>query len=239
MACVPIRSRQCPASPRDPRSRLPVPSSQDWRSTWSYTDGASRPYRTDDGCRLHAASRPPPSCSSPSGLLQDELVPVGVMEDRLGRGIGLALGWPFELHALGHEFLVVGLDVARSQHEPLEGASGHGVEPGDQRQRRAASLGLHLNPVETRNSVIVAHEFEPELVNVERYGALLVGYGNGNDDHVLQCHFFVLLAQAGGVVPTSPRYATASVARFSRLATFRVGGVQQTSILGRCTGQRS
>src|SRR6266536_3721227 len=104
------------------------------------------------------------------------------------RGPRPLLRWPVERDPLGQELLVVRPEIARPEHEPPQGAGGHRLEPGDQRQRGGASLGGDLDPPDPRDGVVLAPELEPELVDVERLGPLLVGYGNRDHDHVLDCH---------------------------------------------------
>src|SRR6266511_2074160 len=91
--------------------------------------------------RATARVRPRPR----SGLLEDELVPVGVAAHRL-LPPRLILQGPIELHPPRRELLAILLEVSRAQHKPLERPGWHRLEPRDQRQRRRSSLRGYLYP---------------------------------------------------------------------------------------------
>src|SRR5215475_9391599 len=122
-----------------------------------------------------------------SGLLEYELVAVGVAEHRFG-GPRLLHGGLVERSAEGLEPLVIGAEVAASKDQPAQRARWHGVEPGDQAERGAAASRGDLNPADAGHGAVVTHQLEAEDLGVELLGPVLVGDWDRDHGHVAHRH---------------------------------------------------
>src|ERR1700722_17916120 len=140
---------------------------------WS-SSRPSNPRRTG----LATAAKTSPRSATPAGGgLQDQAVPIRVVEGDIPaprRGVDIA-----DLQPPGGQGLDVTIQVFGLDDQALERAGGHGREPGDQRDRGLPALGADLDPALRRPHLVIGHQVESERADVEVLGAVLVGDRQG------------------------------------------------------------